>query len=144
MPPSALPRRSTAWVRRGAAMALSGLLAVISLTALSSCSRSAEDAATALDAALRNDDRDAVLALVSERSRPLVQAAWQLPGGATQPFRLQPGAAPLVVQDVQAQSGRMIAAVRVGTTKREWVFVQEGGAWRLDVFETALRRPWGP
>jgi hypothetical protein len=38
----------------------------------------------------------------------------------------------------------MVAAVRVGNAKREWVLVQEGGAWRLDVFETALRRPWGP
>lgn len=113
------------------------------LMLLGACGRSPEQTAQDLDAALRRDDLAAVLPLVSERSRALVQSAWQL-GGAKNPFRLPAGAAAVQIEGVEAQSGRMIAAVRVGNAKREWVLVQEGGAWRLDVFETALRRPWGP
>lgn len=131
---------ATAQVHRRRALVLGWTVVV----ATQGCARDPAQTVTALDLAMRHDDLPALLPMLSERSRQLVEASWQLADRSKNPFRLPKDSPALEVGSLHAQSGRMIASVSVGKVHREWVLVQEAGAWRLDVFETALRRPWGP
>lgn len=120
------------------------LLLACTALALVGCSPDPAQTVRALDEAMRLDDLPKLLPLLSDRSRYLVEASWRLGDRSKNPFRLPQGSPPVELGDLIAQSGRTVASVRVGKVQREWVLVQEAGAWRLDVFETALRRPWGP
>lgn len=129
--------------RRGGRWALAAL-AVLAALPTQGCARDPAQTVAAMELAMRQDDLPALLPLLSERSRHLVEASWRLADRGNNPFRLPKDSPALEIGALTAQSGRMIATVRAGKAQREWVLVQEAGAWRLDVFETALRRPWGP
>ncbi len=124
--------------------AIGGLAGGAAALALAGCAPDPAQTVAALDQALRQDDLPALLPLLSDRSRHLVEASWHAADRGRNPFRLPKDSPAIEVSSLNAQSGRMVASVTVGKVQREWVLVQQGGRWRLDVFETALRRPWGP
>lgn len=120
------------------------LLLLLTATA-GGCVASPEAAVQDLQSALAADDLEDVANLCSRASRPLVRAVWLATPGPTSPFRLKPGAKSATVVSVRQQGTRQVAVVRAASVEREWVFVQEDGQWRLDLLETAMRRPWnGP
>lgn len=97
-----------------------------------------------IDAALRSGDREAIARHLTVASRPLVAAmAGVAVPGQPSPFVAAAGARPLQVHAVAIEGQRAVVTVRAGQVERQWVLHQEQGAWRLDLFETSLRRPWG-
>lgn len=109
---------------------------------LAACQSSPEQTCLALDQALHRRDLDAVHQLVTRASLPAVDVLWRAGQAQGSPLRLRADAPYLAVKAVRTQGVRQIATVAQGAAEREWVLIAEDGRWRLDLFETALRRPW--
>ncbi len=114
----------------------------LALLALPACHTSPEKTCLDLDQALHQRDLQAVHQLVTRASLPAVDVLWRAGERENSPLRLKAEAPVLSIRSVRSQGVRQIATVAQGPTEREWVLIEEDGRWRLDLFETALRRPW--
>ena len=93
-----------------------------------------------LDSALATGQLSAVLPLLTTASRPLLAALVQARGLAQCGLTMSGKASEL--QGEAAQGSRRVLQMQADGLSRDWVLVHEGGAWRLDLLETAVRRPW--
>ncbi|MBI5607933.1 MAG: hypothetical protein HY902_03540 [Deltaproteobacteria bacterium] len=114
----------------------------LALLALTACQSTPEQTCLALDQALHRRDLEAVHRLVTRASVPAVDVLWRAGDAQSSPLRLPAQAPNVTVKAVRSQGVRQIATVARGSVEREWVLLEEDGRWRLDLFETALRRPW--
>ncbi len=106
------------------------------------CQSRPETTCLALDTALHRRDLDAVHHLVSKASQAAIDVLWRAGESEKSPFHLASTAPKLEVRSMRSQGLRQVVTVAQGKTEREWVLVEEDGEWRVDLFETALRRPW--
>ena len=93
-----------------------------------------------LEAALSTGDVQAVMPLLTVASRPLVGALVQVRGKAGAGLKVPRTRA--AVKSLSQQGTRLVLQVQADGLERDWMLVQEGGNWRLDLLETAVRRPW--
>lgn len=92
------------------------------------------------DRALASGDLAEVLPLLTADSRPLVTALLASRGAAA--IGLGAHVKPTQLLAIQPQGTRLVLQVKAGGENRDWVLLEENGAWRLDLAETMVRRPW--
>ncbi len=114
----------------GAALAI-GLIA---------CAGDPADLPAEMHDALRTGDVAAVERLLTAPSRPLWRALRIARGDRGVGLGL--AGQPPVVRNVAPQGSRLVLTVHAGTVERDWVLVNEGDRYRLDLNETSIRRPW--
>ena len=134
------PRRLVAW-RSDPRLSWPACLGALALAAgLGGCARGPEMLPNDLEAALQSGNQSAVFELITANSRPYLAALSSARGKAG--VGLGTITQPTVIKTISPSGTRMVLEVGAGAMVRDWVLVREGGRWRLDLNETAVRRPW--
>ena len=107
---------------------------------LGGCARGPELLPSDLETALKNGNQSAVFELITVSSRPYLAALTSARGKAG--VGLGTITQPTVIKKISPSGTRLVLEVSAGAMVRDWVLVREGGRWRLDLNETAVRRPW--
>ena len=108
------------------------------------CAPTPQELPARLHSALLRHDTAATLQLVSRASQPLLQAALMVNPPGQPPYWLASAgaAAEPHVLSVDQDEASLRMTVEVNGTKRQWILVQEQGAWKLDLAATASARTW--
>ena len=136
--------------RRRRGSRILGLLAALALFAAPAlfvgCAGPPEAIVPQLEAALRDGDRAAVEALLTEESRGLLDTMLDAPHPESRwPLGLHAPQEPSrVVAVTPSGAGVVTLEVEDAGGKSEWILRQEAGRWRVDLIASSSRRAvWG-
>jgi hypothetical protein len=120
-----------------------GVAAVAVALSVAGCASDPSTFPTRLERAIASGQVDQVERLLTRESRPLFLAMTATSARRDGPFALLTPKQTVRTLGVQRGENGVLLSVQVGSEVRDWVLVEEGGDYRLDLMATSARRPWG-
>jgi hypothetical protein len=118
-------------------------VALVAVLGAAGCASDPATFPTRLERALASGQVEQVERLLSRESRPLFRAMTATSARRDGPFALLTPKQTVRTLGIQRGESGVLLSVQVGSEVRDWVLVDEGGDYRLDLMATSARRPWG-